>query len=118
MLTDAELKQARICPSAWIGAMLEEIATLRAALSASESRAKAAEAKAQMVLDSAAERTRARLDAEASRDDLAEALQHMQRCRECADGSWEDCDGGRAALTALEAARQALAAPDAGKEKP
>lgn len=29
---------------------------------------------------------------------LREALAHMQWCRPCSEGSWEACDGGRAAL--------------------
>jgi hypothetical protein len=33
--------------------------------------------------------------------ELREALQHMRVCQSCADGSWEDCEGGIAALAAL-----------------
>jgi hypothetical protein len=33
--------------------------------------------------------------------ELRESLQHMRVCQSCADGSWEDCDGGIAALAAL-----------------
>ena len=41
----------------------------------------------------------------AASPDLAAGLEHMQHCRSCAEGSWEDCDGGRAALAALAQAR-------------
>lgn len=41
-------------------------------------------------------------------DELAAALEHMQWCASCAQGSWGDCDGGRDALTTL--ARYAEAA--------
>lgn len=32
---------------------------------------------------------------------LRDALGHMQSCRSCAEGSWSDCVGGRAAEVAL-----------------
>lgn len=34
-----------------------------------------------------------------------DALQHMQHCASCAEGSWEDCEGGRDALAAIAKAR-------------
>ena len=34
-------------------------------------------------------------------DRMAEALQHMRWCSSCAEGFWEDCEGGRAALAVL-----------------
>ena len=37
--------------------------------------------------------------------ELAASLEHMQHCRSCGESSWEDCDGGRAALAALARAR-------------
>jgi hypothetical protein len=37
----------------------------------------------------------------AERDRLREALEHMQWCRSCAEGSWEDCEEGAKALAAL-----------------
>lgn len=40
----------------------------------------------------------------AAAPELLEALYHMQHCRSCAEGSWEDCDGGRAALAAISKA--------------
>jgi hypothetical protein len=40
---------------------------------------------------------------------LAEALEHMKWCGSCAEHSWEDCGGGRAALSALAAYDQARA---------
>lgn len=39
------------------------------------------------------------------RDEALEALAHMQWCQSCAEGSWEDCDGGRAALAILAKAK-------------
>jgi hypothetical protein len=33
--------------------------------------------------------------------ELEAALQHQRHCAECAEGSWFDCDGGRASLKAL-----------------
>ena len=38
--------------------------------------------------------------------DLLDGLQHMQICRECGEGDWADCDGGRAALAAIAKARK------------
>ena len=32
-----------------------------------------------------------------------DALEHMQWCRSCGEGSWKDCEGGRAALAIIEA---------------
>lgn len=34
---------------------------------------------------------------------LRDSLQHMQWCRDCGEGSWEDCEGGRQAIAALAA---------------
>ena len=42
---------------------------------------------------------------------LVEALEHMQLCGPCAEGSWDDCDGGRAAEAALAAAREQMEKP-------
>jgi hypothetical protein len=36
--------------------------------------------------------------------ELLAALEHMRYCRHCAEGSWEDCNGGRDALAAIAAA--------------
>ena len=47
----------------------------------------------------------------AAAPDLLEALQHMQICRECAEGDWADCDGGRAALAAIAKARKEAPTP-------
>lgn len=44
-------------------------------------------------------------DHEAQVAGLLSALDHMQWCRHCAEGDWADCDGGRAALAAIRAAR-------------
>lgn len=41
----------------------------------------------------------------AAADELAAGLEHMQHCRSCGEGSWEDCDGGRSALAVLAKAR-------------
>jgi len=41
----------------------------------------------------------------AERDALLEALQHMQHCASCAEDDWQNCEGGRAALAAIDAAR-------------
>lgn len=40
----------------------------------------------------------------AAAPDLLESLQHMQVCSICAQGSWEDCDGGKKALVAIAVA--------------
>lgn len=39
---------------------------------------------------------------------LADALDHMQLCRSCAEGSWNGCEGGRDAQATLAAARAYL----------
>lgn len=41
----------------------------------------------------------------AERDALLEALQHMQHCASCAEDYWQNCEGGRAALAAIDAAK-------------
>jgi hypothetical protein len=41
------------------------------------------------------------LQAREDRKRLAEALGHMRWCRSCADGSWADCEEGRAAEALL-----------------
>lgn len=33
--------------------------------------------------------------------ELLEGLQHVQVCASCSEGSWGDCEGGRAALAAI-----------------
>jgi hypothetical protein len=38
---------------------------------------------------------------------LVEALEHMKMCRDCAEGAWEDCEGGLFAIAALKAAKEA-----------
>jgi hypothetical protein len=40
-------------------------------------------------------------------DHLIAALRHVHHCRDCKEGLWDDCDGGRAALAAIEAAERA-----------
>jgi len=40
----------------------------------------------------------------AASPDLLEGLEHMRWCRSCAEGSWEDCEGGRLAIEALSKA--------------
>lgn len=40
----------------------------------------------------------------AAAPELLDALGHMQWCRSCSEGSWAACDGGRAALAAIEKA--------------
>jgi len=42
----------------------------------------------------------------ASHAALLDALEHMKGCRWCAEDSWEDCEGGRAALAAIEVAKE------------
>ena len=37
----------------------------------------------------------------AAAPELLESLQHKQACAVCAQGSWEDCDGGKKALAAI-----------------
>lgn len=69
---------------------------------------------------SVADRVNQKITADVSRDSVAavsdsilaalvpalvEALQHMRVCADCAEGSWEDCEGGRAALVAMEMAK-------------
>lgn len=49
------------------------------------------------------------------RDDLIalrDAVNHLQYCRYCAEGPWEDCEGGRDALKAI-ATLDALIAQEA-----
>lgn len=40
----------------------------------------------------------------AAAPDLLAALLHMRVCASCAEGDWEDCEGGRAANEAIAAA--------------
>jgi hypothetical protein len=37
----------------------------------------------------------------AAAPELLDALCHMRWCASCAEGGWEDCEGGRAALAAI-----------------
>lgn len=39
--------------------------------------------------------------------ELQAGLNHMRWCSSCAEGAWEDCDGGRAALAAIDSAMEA-----------
>lgn len=48
--------------------------------------------------------------AELQNGELVAALQHMKSCGSCCEDSWETCEGGRAALAALEKAN-----PEKGK---
>lgn len=41
----------------------------------------------------------------AERDALLDALQHMRHCASCAEDDWQNCEGGRAALAAIDAAK-------------
>lgn len=50
------------------------------------------------------------------RDGLREALGHMAWCSSCAQGSWEDCDEGRAAFELLNPGHPAN--PEAPNEQP
>lgn len=56
--------------------------------------------------DAAIEQVKALEGAKAIADRLAGALDHMQICGECAEDSWETCEGGRKALAALSAYRE------------
>jgi hypothetical protein len=45
--------------------------------------------------------TKENADLIAAAPELLDGLRHMRWCASCADGRWEDCDGGRAALDAI-----------------
>lgn len=53
--------------------------------------------------------------AKAEGERVRDALAHMQHCRSCAEGSWEDCEGGRLALTLLVTPSDRISAALAGK---
>jgi len=51
-------------------------------------------------------------EAERERDEALDGLAHMERCRECGEGPWEDLAGAKALLLLNERRRRlALAAP-------
>lgn len=61
-----------------------------------------AQAMYKLLADQANENDLKRMNAERLNSELAEALLHMKECGPCAEDSWLSCEGGRAALAALE----------------
>lgn len=41
----------------------------------------------------------------AAAPELLAAVEHLRYCAQCAEGSWADCEGGKAALEAIQKVR-------------